>query len=320
MSSRQIRLLTSSDADLAAKHSILAFDEPNLTLEKFKYYNNLWDPKYKKSSFLVEVDGIPVAVGTYAEWIWWYEPGRYELSIKVHSNHRRQGHGSALYEILRERLASETPPGKILMCKCREDEPDSVRFVQKRGFPQSGRDQASELAVADFDKERFDAAAKRMSEQGIEIVTYAELAKVDPECHRHLYDLNWITIQDKPSTGTYTRQPFERFVKQEFGNPRFMPEGYFVALHNGRYVGECDIIDEQHDGENLETGYTGVHPDYRRRGIATALKLRCIQFAQEHGFKKIITDNDATNPMYQLNLQLGYKPTPGYLLFEMKLE
>ena len=79
MSSRQIRLLTSSDADLAAKHSILAFDEPNSTFEKFKYYHNLWDPKYKKSSFLVEVDGIPVAVGTYAEWIWWYEPGRYEL-------------------------------------------------------------------------------------------------------------------------------------------------------------------------------------------------------------------------------------------------
>ncbi len=156
---REIRLLTSSDADLAAKHAILSTCEPNLSLEKFKFYHNLWDDKYRRKSFLVEAEGIPVAVGTYAEWIWWYETGRYVLSIFVHPNFRRQGHGSALYDTLREHLAAENPPGTILMCKCREDQPESVRFVLQRGFPQSGREQSSELTIAHFDTQRFDAAS-----------------------------------------------------------------------------------------------------------------------------------------------------------------
>ncbi len=160
----------------------------------------------------------------------------------------------------------------------------------------------------------------RMREQDIEIVTCSELMASDPECQRKLYDLNWITIQDKPATGAYTRQPYEKFVAQVFENPGFIPEAFFVALHKGRYVGESDLVGDQGDGEQLETGYTGVHPEYRRRGIATALKTRCIQYAQEHAFKTIVTGNDITNPMYQLNLQLGFKPTPAELLYEMKLE
>jgi GNAT superfamily N-acetyltransferase len=90
-------------------------------------------------------------------------------------------------------------------------------------------------------------------------------------------------------------------------------------LDNGRYVGQSDLANENQDREHLGTGYTGVHPDYRRRGIATVLKARCIQCAQELGVKTIATGNDSANPMYQLNLQLGFKPVPGDLLYEMRL-
>ena len=51
----------------------------------------------------------------------------------------------------------------------------------------------------------------------------------------------------------------------------------------------------------------------QRRGIATALKLLTVQFAQKQGAYVIRTNNDATNaPMLAINRKLGYKPEPGH--------
>ncbi len=66
-------------------------------------------------------------------------------------------------------------------------------------------------------------------------------------------------------------------------------------------------------------GVTGVARAYRRRGIATVLKLRTIQFAQEVGARWIETENEENNPMYQLNLKLGFRPIPAWLVYEKKL-
>ncbi len=92
-----------------------------------------------------------------------------------------------------------------------------------------------------------------------------------------------------------------------------------MALDQGRYVGVSALADEYEDRTRLATDYTGVIPSYRRRGIATALKLCCIHYAHTHGANTIRTGNDAANPMYQLNVGLGFKPVPSELLFELKL-
>jgi GNAT superfamily N-acetyltransferase len=58
-------------------------------------------------------------------------------------------------------------------------------------------------------------------------------------------------------------------------------------------------------------GYTGVDPAYRGRGIARALKLRTILWAQENGIERIFTGNDMTNHrMLSINISLGYEALP----------
>jgi GNAT superfamily N-acetyltransferase len=64
---------------------------------------------------------------------------------------------------------------------------------------------------------------------------------------------------------------------------------------------------------------TGTRRDYRRRGLATAMKVRNIQLAKKLGVDIIETDNEENNPMFQLNLQLGFKPQPAYLDFHKKI-
>ncbi|MBE2224121.1 MAG: GNAT family N-acetyltransferase [Anaerolineae bacterium] len=66
------------------------------------------------------------------------------------------------------------------------------------------------------------------------------------------------------------------------------------------------------------TGVTTVRREYRRRGIATALKVHIIRFAQENGVQEIFTGNDSQNPMYQLNLKLGFKSQPSWVRVEKK--
>ena len=66
-------------------------------------------------------------------------------------------------------------------------------------------------------------------------------------------------------------------------------------------------------------GLTGVLRSHRRRGIATAVKLPTIDFARSVGARYISTDNEENNPMYQLNLKLGFRPMPAWLDFEKHL-
>lgn len=321
MSHWQIRRFTYADADYAAQAALLKAINPTslMTVAKLKFWDDWWDQQYRRVKFLVESAGQPVALGHYEEWIWWYEPGRYYVSLEVHPDMRRQGIGSALYDHLMRALAAEDPQGSIFMTKCGEDQPETVRFLTQRGFQETGRELFSELDVATFDPQRLVAAKERMHQQGITILAYPALAAADPQCQRKCYALQGESMTGMPAGGERTRQSFEQFVQQIFESMAFIPEAFFVALDQGRYVGMSNLTNENDDPTRLLTDYTGVLPSYRRRGIATALKLHCLAYAEANGVKTITTSNDATNPMYQLNLDLGFKPKPAQLYFELRL-
>ena len=157
-----------------------------------------------------------------------------------------------------------------------------------------------------------------MRQQGITILAYPELAAADPLCQRKCYAMQDESMTGMPGVTTQTNRSFEQYVQQVFGNSAFIPEAFFIALHQGRYVGLSALSDEHEDRARLATDYTGVIPSYRRRGIATALKLCCIQYAKVHGARTIATGNDGTNPMYQLNTALGFKPGLSELFFELR--
>ena len=70
----------------------------------------------------------------------------------------------------------------------------------------------------------------------------------------------------------------------------------------------------------LEPGFTAVHPAYRGRGIALALKLRTIAFTREHGYRYIKTGSNAVNErMLGINAALGFQPQPARITFELSL-
>ena len=108
-------------------------------------------------------------------------------------------------------------------------------------------------------------------------------------------------------------------MADEFGTPGFLPDAWFIALDGDRYVGMAVLFKDLGDRQRLQAGFTAVHRDYRRHGIATALKLRTIAFAQQYGAAQITTGNEEHNPMYQINLRLGFQPLPAKVAFQKEI-
>ena len=114
-------------------------------------------------------------------------------------------------------------------------------------------------------------------------------------------------VNDVPEPAGHTRVDFESWCEgYSPSNPYYRPEANFMALDGTEYVGLTSLWGES-ASETLYVGMTGVRRAYRRKGIATALKLRAISFAQTHGTRTLLTSNNSENPMYRINLDLGFQ-------------
>jgi mycothiol synthase len=66
-------------------------------------------------------------------------------------------------------------------------------------------------------------------------------------------------------------------------------------------------------------GLTVTRRDWRRRGIATALKRAEIAAAKSEGFKRLLTESEERNePMRRLNEKLGFVPAPEWSTVVMR--
>jgi RimJ/RimL family protein N-acetyltransferase len=208
----------------------------------------------------------------------------------------------------------------VITADTREDRIHGVRFLTQRGFKQIMRAPVSHLEVMSFDHARFAGHAARMAELGIKIVSLAELSADDTDWKRRYWDLDWELLQDVPTTDPLMRQSFESFEERKLGAPGFDPHAHFFALDGICWIGMSALWTSQAEPDKLYTGLTGVVRSHRRKGIVTAMKLRAIDFAQRHGARLIETDNEENNPMYALNLALGFTPQPAWLQFEKRLK
>lgn len=299
---------------LVTIHNALWPEQPT-TLAYVKFRDGVWPTEYLLRRLVAEQDGIVVATASYCETHWSYRPGKYAIDIKVHPDYQNQGIGSEVYKHMMAELAELSQPPTILTSMSQEDKAATLRFLTKRGFTTTMRFPRSVLDVNAFDPTPFASAVRKMEARGVQIATLAELQFRDPDWQEHVWELDCTCTWDEPLPDTFSPPTLEQYVKEELGTPSFMPEAWFMALDGESYVGMAVLYKDTANPKRLQAGFTAVRRAYRRHGIATALKLRTIAFAQAYGAEAIDTGNQEDNPMFQINLRLGFQPKPAKLTF-----
>ena len=222
--------------------------------------------------------------------------GQCHVTLAVAPAFRRRGIGSALYErtegFALSRFAS-------LLYASYLETPDAPAgpFLRARGFEPLERFLPSALDLTAFDPVRFTEAVRRVEAQGVRLLTYAELGD-SPQNRRSLYDLEQAARASQPfrEVGPYLPAPFETW-EREFSS--WDHETIFLAVAPGD-----DMVGVV---TGLEWYFTGVHPDWRGRGIATALKVCCLSEAKRRGIVRTETENHEDNAaMLAVNRRLGF--------------
>ncbi len=260
--------------------------------------------------------GDMVGVGTCYQAYWQDSPCTVHLRFDIHPDRSPLQLFPVLYGGVRELLSHQGCDFRRMVSRAREDDSDRVRFLLRNGFWEEMRSPSSTLQVAEFDASVCHGAYERLAQNRIRLITLAELYEENPEWKKNLRDLRWAIVQDVPSTEPFAKPTVAEFEEMVLRDPALDEEAFFIALAaDGSMIGMSNLWRNDPEGKRLDTGLTGVIRSYRRRGIATALKMRTIQYAQASGAETIQTSNEEESPMFVLNQRLGFEPKPAWVDF-----
>lgn len=227
----------------------------------------------------------------------YFDAGDFSVTVAVTPCARGTGHGETLLEVAE--ILALSHGASAFVASIRDSEAEARRFTERHGYETERHSFSSELDLTAFVPPEVAAPSG---------VTFESFADTDgsESAMRRLFDINERGSNLVPDQG----RPFEQFRKDVFEATWFRPEGQIFAVKDGEYVGIA-AVGEIAPGHFYHMN-TGVLPEFRGRGIATALKLRAIEAASRMGGRLVTTHNDSQNaPMLAINRKLGYVPRPG---------
>ena len=245
----------------------------------------------------------------------------YHFAFSVHPDYQASAGPGQMQNYL---LASiEQAQATAIVCQLKEDEQYRTRLLVDAQFELKMRFPRSRLDVAILDTNAYHDQMTLFVEQGIQFVTLTDVMNTDPDWQRNVWRMFTIIEQDVPSPEPVQTTPFEEYAEY-YTDDWFRPDSWTIAVDSTltgaqRYVGMCVVNIMSTRPDSLFAGITGVVPSYRRRKIATILKVCSAKYAQQNGYRYIYTDNEENNPMYGLNLQLGFEPLPALVYYKKQV-
>lgn len=227
----------------------------------------------------------------------YFDAGDFAVTVAVTPCARGAGHGETLLEVAETFALSHG--ATAFVASIRDTEAEARRFTERHGYETVRHSFSSELDLTAFVAPEIEPLAD------VHFESFADTDRSEAAMRR-LFDINERGSNLVPDQG----RPFEQFRKDVFEATWFRPEGQIFAVVNDEYVGIA-AVGEIAPGHFYHMN-TGVLPEFRGHGIATALKLRAIEAASRMGGRLVTTHNDSQNaPMLAINRKLGYVARPG---------
>lgn len=322
---RQIRQFNPTAGDYSAILSIWNANWPDRpeAIEEWQRRDAERNPDLAFERFVMEEEQQIVGYAWYEEPNWSVGTGTYAIFTEVDPSCNHDETYRQLCDHITQIVRCFPGDKQLIIANQRVDKPAKIALLQSIGFEEVMRHPISKLDVEAFDATPYEELLNRVRASGIEIQSLSKIQQTDPNWMRNIYELDEAAFKTMPSVAEVTGRSYEDYVNR-FAHPGFDPATWFIAVDKSaspksRYVGLSTLQFDPENPETMDQGFTGVHPDYRRRGIATALKVHAIAFAKERGGKFIETGNADRNPMYLLNLMLGFEPLPAWVNMVKKL-
>jgi GNAT superfamily N-acetyltransferase len=263
------------------------------------------DPQHRTFRY-VAVDSASQQVVGYG-WFWWVRLRKYRLDLMVAPGRRRRGIGGRLLQRMLDdmaRLGAAT-----VQARTDEEDLETLTFLWRYGFVETQRMYRLVLDVATANLTTWRGLEPQLVMQGISISTFAYERAHDPAASHKLYNLHVAALPDWPDPDPDPNPPttiaFADYFRR-FEQGAIVPEGFFIAKRGDRYIGYSGLLEVVETPGRLYSAGTAVHPDVRRLGVATMLKVHTIAYAQQHHCP-ILVANTASMPMLALNLRLGFR-------------
>ena len=217
-------------------------------------------------------------------------------NMLVHPLYRRQGVGSALWDVVSAHL-DRIGARRIVVWDGAPDDA-SMAFPRARGFKLAATATSSVVDPRTI-------AAPPTPPAGIELQPTSFLA-ADPE---PIYLADREFSLDEPGPMDFSGMTYETWRRHMWENPEKDHELSMVALANRVVVGSTFLRTDRASGRGANGG-TGVIRAFRGRGIGLLMKQHSLARAAAAGITTVITENDETNaPMLAINARLGYEPS-----------
>ncbi len=213
--------------------------------------------------------------------------------VGVDPRRRGRGLGAALARLVETRLREAGYDEGVVWT----DDETGAAFAESRGFREVRRKPVSVLHL-----ERAELPPLQLG-PGVELLSLIELE----DRLRELHALAMAAHADDPADPLDAEQSFEDWLRDDLGVPDLDFYGSVVAVVDGHLAALAFVASD--GATRAENEFTGTHPDFRGRGLATLVKLSTLYWARSRGIREIWTGNDSENaPMLAINHKLGYEP------------
>jgi GNAT superfamily N-acetyltransferase len=228
--------------------------------------------------------------------------------------------GRGVGELLLERLTSDLHEANAVTVTFRDYESSNEMqsFLKEHGFAETMHLLELRLTLRDADLAPFSSVVGQVKARGISISTLDEVRAHDPRYLEKLYKLTTTLRLDDPAREFFEPPAYyEREARLWLEKPFVLPDAYFIARDGEQYVGVTDLNQIEALPGGVSQGFTGVRREYRRQGIATALKVHAIEHARRQGFLTIRAFNrPAHSSLLALNEKLGFRHLFSYVTLE----
>ncbi|MCE2467693.1 MAG: GNAT family N-acetyltransferase [Caldilineaceae bacterium] len=265
--------------------------------------NIRWDQRVCK------IDGSVAGFGSCGEAFWLGEPGAFHVYVVVHPAHRRQGIGSRIFrDLLNQAPAADI---RTLNSGCREDQIGGMRFLQSLGFVATDRDADSELDLAQFEVLRMTERCPDPSP--VQFRPLAPLTESCPDWLERFRNLDYRIQAEVVAPEPLNKPSIEQFAEEHLNTRDFDPNLCWIALDGSDWIGMTELRATADDDTAVEAFRTGVDRAWRRRGVASALKLHAFGSAKTQGYAKVIAYGDPDSAIGHIHCKLGFQFQPAWI-------